>query len=181
MFDICLDEMLQDFTAKPSGDPLWNENRWSGAWNTILNTLFPLSQGYFIAPYRRLTQWSALMIEVVKSNGPGRNQLRALLVVGIKNNQDDSQDWQAGIPSLERQINRQIDAAFHGTEPGTGVSKVYWITTIGPHWRYGVRENDEQGLRSLIAWHKTVHDQASYDDFQDLTTLVADLCRSRCV
>ncbi|KAH9042380.1 hypothetical protein EDB84DRAFT_1473054 [Lactarius hengduanensis] len=180
MFDTCIYEVLQRFTAYPSGDPIRDENRWSAAWTSILFALFPLSQRYFIAPYRRLNQWSALMIEVVKSTDPDSDQLRALLVVAIKNSKD-SQDWQAGIPSLERQINRHIDTAFHGREPGTAVAKVYWITTIGPHWRYGVREDDGQGLRPLIAWHENPHDQASYDDFQDLTALVADLHESRCV
>ncbi|KAH9044733.1 hypothetical protein EDB85DRAFT_1910962 [Lactarius pseudohatsudake] len=168
MFDTYLDKVLQCFTA----DPLSDDNRWSEAWTAILNTLFPLSHGYFLAPYRRQNQWSALMIEVVKSTDLDSGQLRPLLVVAIKN----SQDWQAQIPSLERQINRQIDTAFRGTELGTAVSKVYWITTVGPHWRYGVRENDGQGLRPLISWHETLHDQASYDDFQGLIALVADLC-----
>ncbi|KAH9007826.1 hypothetical protein EDB84DRAFT_1447294 [Lactarius hengduanensis] len=177
MFDTRLVTFLQGFTANPSADPLSDENRWTGAWNAILNALFPFSQGYFITPYRRLNQWSALMIEVAKSTDPDPDQLRALLVVGIKNGH--RQDWQAGIPSLEGQLNRQIDTALHGTEPGTAVSKVYWITTIGPHWRYSVREDDGQGLRPLIAWHETLHDQASYDDLQGLTTLIADVCESR--
>ncbi|KAH9165817.1 hypothetical protein EDB89DRAFT_265777 [Lactarius sanguifluus] len=163
--------MLRHFTANPL-DPLWDENRWSGAWNTILNTLFPPYQGHVIVSCHRPNQWAALMIAVLRPTGPDSIPLRALLVVGIQNSHDYSQDWQAGIPSLERQINREIDVAFHGTKPGAAVSKAYWITTIGPHWRYGVWEDDGQGLRPLIAWHETLHDQASHDDLQDLTTLV---------
>ncbi|KAH9004247.1 hypothetical protein EDB86DRAFT_2887616 [Lactarius hatsudake] len=178
MFDTYLGTMLQHFTANPS-DPLWDENRWSGAWNTILNTLLPPSQGHIIVPCHRPNQWAALMFEVLRPTSPDSIQSRSLLVVGIQNSQDYSQDWQAGIPSLEMQLNRGMDVAFRGTKPGTAVSKVYWITAIGPHWRYGVWEDDGQGLRPLIAWHETLHDQASYDDFRDLTTLVANLHKSR--
>ncbi|KAH9068287.1 peptidase S8/S53 domain-containing protein [Lactarius deliciosus] len=42
MFDITLREMLRDFTA----DPLSDDGQWSGAWTSILNALFPLTQGY---------------------------------------------------------------------------------------------------------------------------------------
>ncbi|KAH9175522.1 hypothetical protein EDB89DRAFT_2066850 [Lactarius sanguifluus] len=98
-------------------------------------------------------------------------QMRTIIIVQIKNN------WrlQSGLETLERQIDRQTDAAFRGTDFGTAISKVYWITTIGPHWRYGVKEDDGQGLRPLIAWHETTHDRASYDDFQRLTSLIAEL------
>lgn len=97
--------------------------------------------------------------------------MRTVLIVQIKNNQR----VQSGIETLERQINRHIDAAFCGTELGTAISKVYWITTIGPRWRFGVKEDDGQELRPLITWHETTHDRASFKDFQDLTSLIAEM------
>ncbi|KAH9047546.1 hypothetical protein EDB84DRAFT_1434782 [Lactarius hengduanensis] len=113
---------------------------------------------------------SDLVIEVVKiSDDPF--QMRTVLIVQIKNNQR----LQSGIETLERQMNRHVDAAFRGTELGTAISEVYWITSIGPRWRFGVKEDDRQGLRPLTAWHETTHGQASFDDFQSLTSLVAEL------
>ncbi|KAH9064258.1 hypothetical protein EDB87DRAFT_1820470 [Lactarius vividus] len=64
------------------------------------------------------------MIEVVKSTDPDSSQFRAPVVVWIKNSKDNSQDWQAGIPSLKGQINRQIDAAFCGAESRPAVAKL---------------------------------------------------------
>ncbi|KAH9014014.1 hypothetical protein EDB84DRAFT_1568369 [Lactarius hengduanensis] len=167
MFDAPIHSLLQDFTESPDG------SLWDVAWSSILIFLFPVSQGYFIAPCRRQNQTSDLVIGVVKMINHDPSQLRTVLVVQIKSNCR----LQSGILPLEEQINRQIDAAFRGEKrPGTAISKVYWITTIGPRWRYGTKEDGEQGLRPLIAWHETTHDQASYDDFQVLTSLVADLC-----
>jgi len=51
------------------------------------------------------------------------------------------------------------------------VAKVYWIAAIGPHWRYGERD-DGQELVPLIDWHDTTHDAASYADLQQLVALV---------
>ena len=87
---------------------------------------------------------------------------RCVLIVEIKN----TQHWQTGIAALERQLSRQTDAAF----AGTAHSKVYWIGTIGPHWRYGEKEDDGQNPTPLIDWHHTTHNQASFDDLQVLTS-----------
>src|ERR1700677_630917 len=98
---------------------------------------------------------------------------RTVLIVVVMPNPD----WQAGIPLLETEINRQADIAFsggvHGPCHGPAFSKLYWIGVLGPHWRYGVKEDNGQELRPLIAWHDTTHDQASYDDFQHLAALAA--------
>jgi hypothetical protein len=86
------------------------------------------------------------------------------------------QDWQAGIPSLETEINRLVDAAFRGeTTGGIAISKVYWIGVIGPHWRFGVKEDNGQTATPLIDWHDTAHDEASFEDFQRLVALVATM------
>jgi len=124
---------------------------------------------YIITPQRRIPEDSKshipdFVIEVVKFTGPPI-QLRTVLIVKVKN----SQHWPAGVPSLERQLNRQTDTAFSGT----AVSRVYWIGVIGPHWRYGVKEDDGQDPIPLIAWHDVTDDQASYTDLQTLVALVA--------
>jgi hypothetical protein len=87
--------------------------------------------------------------------------------VDLKN----SQHWQSGIQALQQQLNGQTDAAF----AGTAHTKLYWIGTIGPHWRYGEREDNEQGLVPLIDWHHTTHNQASFNDLRDLANLVSGL------
>jgi hypothetical protein len=110
------------------------------------------------------------LFEVSKStNAP--QEIRTVLIVAVMHNPD----WQAGIPLLEAEINRQADIAFHGGVGGPAISMVYWIGVLGPHWRYGVKEDSGQELRPLIAWHDTTHDQASYDDFQHLVALLADM------
>jgi hypothetical protein len=52
---------------------------------------------------------------------------------------------------------------------------VYWIGVIGPHWRYGVKDDDGQDPIPLIAWHGVTDDQTSYTDLQTLVALVADM------
>ena len=165
MFDIVTRTVLQHFTVNPPP----TEDLWYGPWNAILNTLFPTTQGYIVAPQRRIPEDSEshvpnFVLEVVRlTTSP--IQLRTVLIVKVRN----SQHWEAGIPSLERQIKRQTGAAFSGT----AVSPVYWIGVIGPHWRYGIKEGDGQDPRPLIAWHDTTHDHASYTDLQALVALVA--------
>ncbi|KAH9066235.1 hypothetical protein EDB87DRAFT_1573849 [Lactarius vividus] len=164
-FDLHDEDVAVEFHRKP--------RLWDAAWNSILTFLFPVSQGFFIAPRRRQDETSDLVIGVVKMINHDPSQMRIVLIVQIKSN------WrlQSGFLPLEEQINSHIDAAFRGERsPGTAISKVYWITTIGPRWRYGIKEDGEQGLRPLIAWHETTHDQASYGNFQALTSLVVDLC-----
>jgi hypothetical protein len=87
--------------------------------------------------------------------------------VEIKN----SQRWQSGIQALRRQLVLQTDAAFSGQAH----TKVYWIGAIGPHWKYGEREDDGQDLVPLIDWHHTTHDQASFNDLRNLVDLVSAL------
>ena len=115
-FDILTRTVLQHYTTNPPP----TEDLWYGPWNT--------TQGYMVAPQRRLpddpqSHIPDFIIEVVKiSTSP--LTFRCVLIVEIKN----SQHWESGIPALERQLNRQTDAAF----AGTAHSKVYWIGTICP-------------------------------------------------
>jgi hypothetical protein len=137
-----------------------------------LTTLFPTSQGYIVTPQRRIpkdteSHISDFVIEVKKLIAPPF-QFRTVLV-------KNSQHWQAGIPSLERQVKRQPDAAFSGT----AVPKMYWIGVIGPHWLHGIKEEDDKEdpkPLTLIAWHDITRDQASYKWFARSNY---SYCRSR--
>ena len=140
---------------------------WFGPWTAILTTLFPSAQHYIVTPHLRpLDPDSHLIIEVVKMT-TAPITLRSVLIIAIGN----AENLRPGIPVPERELNRQIDTAF----AGTARSKIYWIESIGPRWRYGEKEDDGQDVQPLIAWHDTTHDQASFDDFQTLTGLVAAL------
>jgi len=169
-FDIMTRAVLEYYTAHPPA----TEDAWYGPWTTILTTLFPSSQGYLVTPQRRLpddtqSDFRDLIIEVVKLSMSPLTFRRSVLIVKVRN----TQHWQSGIGGLERQLNRQTDAAF----AGMAHTKVYWIGTIGPHWRYGETHNDDDGQNPtpLIDWHHTIHDQASFNDLQVLTGLVAAL------
>jgi hypothetical protein len=70
-----------------------------------------------------------------------------------------------------RQIRLQTNVAF----AGTAAEKFYWIGTIGPHWRYGEKEDDGLDPRPLIAWHDVTHSNGSYRDLKHLADLVAAL------
>ena len=166
-FDVVTRTVLEYYTMHPPA----TKDVWYGPWNTILTSLFPSTEGYIVTPQRHPPDDSDshipdFIIQVVKlSTAP--LIFRTVLIVEIKN----SQRWESGIPALVRQLNRQTDAAF----AGTAHTKVYWIGTIGPNWRYGKKENNGRDLQALIGWHHTTHDQASFDDLQVLARLVAAL------
>ena len=130
-FDAVTRAVLEHFTTEPPR----TEDAWYGPWITILTTLFPSTQGYIITPQRRIPDF---VIEVVKM-GAAPLIFRTVLIAKIRN----SQHWEDGVPALERQLNRQLDAAF----AGTAHSKVYWIGAIGPHWRYGEKLDEGQDMR----------------------------------
>lgn len=166
-FDTTTRSVLEYYTAHPPP----TEDAWYGPWTTILTTLFPSTQGYVITPQRRIPDDSEshipdLVIEVVKLSAPPLI-FRTVLIVEVKN----TQHWLKGVGSLERQINRQTDASF----AGTAHTKVYWIGCIGPHWRYGEKQDSGQAPTPLIDWHHSTHDQASFDNLQVLAGLVAAL------
>ena len=174
MFDSIVCDILEDYATNPPE----NETDWYAPWTGILFFLFPVSQGYFVTPMAYFPinnhQPPYLAFEVSRWTEPPRSGplRRPLLIVVLMY----SKDWQAGIPSLETEINRLIDAAFSGeTIGGTAISKVYWIGVIGPHWRFGVKEDNGQRATPLIDWHDTTHDEASFDDFQYLAALVGKM------
>ena len=134
--------VLEHYTSHtPSTEYAWFVVYWQipilclhryGPWNSMLTVLFPDDQGFIITPQRRVPEDSQshipdFVIEVVKLT----SRPLAFRTVLIRN----SQYWPGGIASLDNQISRQADAAF----AGAAHTKVYWIGTIGPHWRYGER------------------------------------------
>jgi hypothetical protein len=125
-----------------------------------------------VNPHRRPSGNSHIpAIEILKLTSSSPVTFRTVLVVEVKN----TNQWQTGIPALERQLITQADAAFAGTDAfaGTAHAEVYWIGAIGPHWRYGKKAHgDGQDLVPLIEWHHTIHDAASYADLQELVALV---------
>ena len=166
-FDVITRSVLEYYTAHPPR----TEDVWYGPWNVILMTLFPATQGYIVTPQCRVPDDSGsyipdFVIEVVKLSMPPLT-FRTVLIVEFKN----TQHWPNGIGSLERQIDRQIDASF----AGTAHTKVYWISTIGPHWKYGYKDDDGQDPVPLIEWHETTHDDDSYQDLTELARLVKEL------
>jgi hypothetical protein len=166
-FDATTLAVLEYYTTHPPK----TEDEWYGPWTTILTTIFPTTEGYIITPQRRLTEDSEshipdFVIHVVKLTSPPVT-FRTVLIVKVKN----SQHWQSGIGTLMRQINRQVGTAF----AGTAHSKVYWIGAIGPHWRYGVKNDDSQEPVHLIDWHVVTHDDATYNDLQPLAGLVREI------
>jgi len=113
----------------------------------------------------------ALIIEVQKLSNPPTLPLLTVLVIEIRN----TPDWPASIHAQETQIKRHTDAALAGGEVSKAKSKVYWISVIGPHWRYGDKDDDEQDPRPLIDWRHTTHDLDSYEHLRDLAGLVGSL------
>lgn len=166
--DLVTRTVLEHYTKNPPA----TEDVWYGPWIAILTSLFPVTQGYLITPRHRIPDDGGegrlpdLVLEVVRLTTPPF-ALRTVLIVKVRN----SQHWRTGIPALERQLTGQIDAAF----ANTSFKKVYWIGAIGPHWRYGVKDDEGQGPVPLIDWHDTTHDQGSFGDLQVLTGLVAAL------
>lgn len=81
--------------------------------------------------------------------------------------------WQAGISEQEKEIKGLTDAGLSEYANALNARfKVYWISVIGSHWRYGV--HDGQNSRPLIDWH-TIDDEDSFKDLQELAELVEHL------
>jgi hypothetical protein len=173
MFDATLCTLLENFTTSPPQD----KTQWYKLWNAILLTSFPR---YIVTPLHRTagdskhTRSRYLLFEVSKlTKLPVESRSRTVLIVAVMHS--PGPDWRTGIPLLETEINRQADIAFRGGVGGPAISKVYWVGVLGPHWQYGVKEDNGRELSPSIAWHDTTHDQASYDDFQHLIALLAEM------
>ena len=148
---------------------------WYGPWTTILTTLFPATDGFVVNPQLKVVDDDDdestipdFVIQVSKFAQPGVLNSQIVLVAEIKN----SHQWPEGAERLFTQICKQANSAFSQT----ALRSVYWIGVIGPHWRYGRKEDDGQlKLSELIPWHDTTHDDASFDDLQTLARLVRAL------
>ena len=114
----------------------------------------PSTEGYIVTPQRRLTENFDSHIRIFPTSSlRSWNCLPRQLSFGLSLWKKNSQHWESEIPVLERQLNRQTDAAF----AGTAHTKVYWIGTIGPHWRYGrTRCADPYWLASYRPWPSVV-------------------------
>jgi hypothetical protein len=164
-------QVLQYYTTNNA--PM--ESVWYGPWTTILTSLFPAADGYHVTPQMKLVDEDdnestipVFIIEVSRATEPGGLRLQVVLIVKVKN----YQHWPEGIVRLFVQIGKQANSAFAQTARG----RLYWIAVIGPHWRYGIKEDDGQfELSPLIPWHHTTHDDASFDDLQTLVGLVSAL------
>ncbi len=120
MFDHVTRAFLEHLTSNPP--PI--EHRWYAPWARILETLFPCTQNYSVAPQHFIhgdEQNHVPDFGVRLLLQPDPLQTRTVLIVEIKN----SQDWQDGIPSLEGPMKRLTVAAFSRTALGTAISKVY--------------------------------------------------------
>jgi hypothetical protein len=99
MFDSLICALLKNLTTNPPQD----KTQWYGPWNTALASLFPL---YVVTPLHRTAEDNHrtryLLFEVTKlTKLPGK--IRTVLIVAVMH----YSDWQAGIPSLKAEIDRQ--------------------------------------------------------------------------
>ena len=86
----------------------------------------PSAQRYVVTLHSRpFDPDSHLIIEKMTSTAPVT--LCTVLIIAIGN----AKHLKPGIPVPEHELNQQIDNAF----ASTARSKVYWIESIGPHWR----------------------------------------------
>ena len=150
------------------------ERVWYGPWSSILTTLFPSTEGFLVAPNQKFIEEDenefTISFEVSKRVQPGDLKLQIVLIVEIKN----SHQWPGGAERLFAQIRKNANVAFSRSQ--TTIKTVYWISVMGPHWRYGSKEDDGQlNLTPLIPWHDTTHDDASFNDLQTLAERVRAL------
>ncbi|KAK2465586.1 hypothetical protein APHAL10511_002478 [Amanita phalloides] len=162
-------KVLEEYSIRPPK----NEDLWLGPWLTILTTLFPAADNYVVSPQiKTYSERDAnqglpdLILEVAKSVDQPFG-LQTILIVEIKN----PHHWPDGVDHIMRRID--LDTGYEFSK--TAFNKLYWIAAIGPHWRYGVREEGERRAGPLIDWHDSVHDAASFTEFQALATLVRAL------
>ena len=126
-----------------------------------MTVLFPPAEGYLVSPkIKTYSERDAvkglpdLIIEVTKVASPPL-LLRTILIVEITN----THHWPNGVDHMLRRIDLDTEYEFSKT----GLDKLYWIAAVGPHWTYGVKE-EERTSRPLIEWHHSVHDMASFSD-----------------
>jgi hypothetical protein len=148
-----------------------SKEHWYTPWASIIRHMFSSSDNYVVYP-RRVRAADNFSVQhipdlVVEAIGDPNNTIwkpRTVLIVTIEN----SEFWESGKDALMQRIKLQTEWAF----ARRATERVYWVVEIGPHWRYGIKEDDGQDLRPLIPWHDVTHDDASYDDLMRLANLV---------
>jgi hypothetical protein len=168
-FDILIRAVLEDYTNRRPR----SESEWYGPWTSILTTFFPVGKGYLVTPQRKIVSDEDhtsvvpdFVIEVSKITTSPLDK-RTVLIVEIKN----TQHWPDRILALENQLLKQADA----TLADNAKDLVYYIMTMGPHWRYGVKYDNGRGLQPLIGWRDTIHDENSFRELVRLSERVYDL------
>ena len=108
-----------------------------------LGPLLTAADGFQVTPQLKLVDDDDnestipnFIIEVSRATEPGGLHLQVVLIVKVKN----YQHWPEGVARLFVQLCRQANSAFAQIARG----KLYWIAVIGPHWRYGTKEDDGQ-------------------------------------
>jgi len=166
-------KVLEEYSIHPPE----SQDLWLGPWLAILTILFPPSDNYIVSPQiKTYSERDAvkglpdLIIEVAKqaqADQPCNGALRTILIAEIKN----TQHWPNGIDHILRRID--VDTGYEFSK--TARDKLFWIAAVGPHWQYGIRDEDERRARPLIDWHHSIHDAASFTDLQSLATLARAL------
>jgi hypothetical protein len=162
MFNSSIVSSLKDLTTRQPQ----NESEWYGIWNAILSHFFPSEDGYMIAPQTIVKSISNeyiipdFYIEIVKISPNLPLHRRIVAILEIKN----TSRWPGWKERIEEQISIQADRSFDETAENF----VYCIMAVGPHWKYGVKHDNGQGIETLIPWHDVIHNEASYEDFQRL-------------
>ena len=168
-FDILVKTILEDYTNRRPK----SESEWYGPWTAILTSFFPVGKGYLVTPQRKIVSDEDntsiipdFVIEVSKITTPPLDK-RVVLIVEIKN----TQHWPGKVSALEDQLLKQTSAAL----ADNAKDLVYYVMTIGPHWRYGVKYDNGQGLQYLIEWRNTIHDESSFKELIKLSEKIYDI------
>jgi hypothetical protein len=166
-FHIITRNSLRQYTNKTPP----TKDYWFSPWDSIIRHIFSSSDNYVVHPRRvraadnfSVQHIPDLVVEDIRDPNAIVWKPRTVLIVTIEN----SEFWESGKDALMERIKFQTELAF----ARTATERVYWVVVIGPHWRYGIKEDDGQDLRPLIPWHDVAHDDTSYDDLMRLANLV---------
>ena len=144
---------------------------WS--WTAILTALFPVNKGYLVTPQRSIISEEDntstildFVIEVSKITTSPLDK-RTVLIVEIKN----TQHWPSRILALENQLLKQTNAVL----ADNARDLVYYIMSVGPHWRYGIKYDNGQRLQHLTEWYYTIHNRNSFKGLTKLSEKIYDI------
>lgn len=164
-FDEKLKIMLEKYPCSTLDPPYY---KIFGPWNAVLSTIFPPSKGYMVELVSQATRADVGgddLLEVrrlCKGEEGGWNTKKVLCLYSR-----GARHWPAGADVFERFIHRLLQEEIQSSV----LEDVYWIATIGSHWRYGKMINledvedpgTEDTMLRLIDWQDTIYDETSYD------------------